>query len=477
MTFWLALLACRDLPPRPEDPAPEVFDAQGALSPLSPNVLAVSWEGEPGEVHFVEYGEEGALDRATPERSEPRVAVLGLASGVRYAWRAVSIGADGVRRSSPVESVEIPEVPERFAPVEVEILDRARSEIADGYLLFAVSDLQSSAFLAAGYVAVTDSQGRYVWYQALPPGHITLSPSVHPHAPEILWDDYPLLDPFDARAHRTRIDGSATVEIPLREGHHTVIAPSAEALAWIAADFREVDGESIVTDRIYEAPRPGDPPREVVNLFEDHFGGSFEDPCVHTSTPHWVGRQPNTREWTHSNSLVYEPTLDSYFLFSRWIDTLFRIDRTSGEILWKMGGKDSDFTLLDGSLPWLSAEESALWSHGHLSQAWDGGLVMFDNGDHHTPEVSSIVEIAWDESTMMVEEVFRYEHPSGLQSYMLGDARKLPRGGYLAVWSEEGRITEITPDGAEVFSLELGLGRGLGRAAFIEDLYAAAAER
>ena len=112
-----------------------------------------------------------------------------------------------------------------------------------------------------------------------------------------------------------------------------------------------------------------------------------------------------------------------------------------------MGGRSSDFTREDGSPLYTSAEDSWPWSHAHLSDAWEGGALLFDNGDHYDPPVSGVVEVAWDEEARTVREVWRWTRPDGVFLFTLGDARRLPGGNVLVAWTGEGRLTEITRDG------------------------------
>ena len=106
-----------------------------------------------------------------------------------------------------------------------------------------------------------------------------------------------------------------------------------------------------------------------------------------------------------------------------------------------------------------------------MSQLWDGGMVVFDNGDHHDPQVSGVVEYAWDEASRTVEQVWRHTDPDGRFTSMMGDVRKLPSGNYLVSWSALGTIEEITPDHEVVWRANAGVGMVVGRVRWIEDLY------
>ena len=127
---------------------------------------------------------------------------------------------------------------------------------------------------------------------------------------------------------------------------------------------------------------------------------------------------------------------------------------------------------VDGSSVWRSAEDSDLWSHGHLSHAWSGGFVLFDNGDHSAARVSSIAEFAYDEDARTIETRYRFFHPEGAHTASMGDVRKLRDGNYLASWAGLGTINEIDPDtDTIVFEVQAALGMNVGRVHPIRNLY------
>jgi hypothetical protein len=171
-------------------------------------------------------------------------------------------------------------------------------------------------------------------------------------------------------------------------------------------------------------------------------------------------------EWSHLNSIV--PIGDAYLLHLRWVDTVLLVDDAG--IRWTMGGPLGTFTWADGTPLWNGVDDSWL-SHAHLSDAWDGGLVAFDNGSHRSPPETSIVELAWDEDARTVEEVFRWRHPEGRFVGIIGDVRKLSGGTYLVAWSTYGDLDEVDPDGQIVWHAATDPLRSLGRAVWIPDLY------
>jgi hypothetical protein len=436
------------------------------------SVALVSWTAPEGATSWVEFGTDGALDRRTPTTSERDVAwpLLGLAAARTWRWRAVSETADGLAEAEG--ELTVPDAPVGL-PRLVVSTPAPGSEVAGGYVLSTVTTSLGGAD-ADAYVAIWDATGAPVWWRHHAPGHVTVTPSLGTTPGTIWWDDYDLTSAaLTSTAVRARLDGSEVLEIPTAVGHHAVIEAEPGVIGWAARDTRRGgDPEAWITaDRVYEAPiASASTPREVVNLHDDLFGGATTAPCTHALTPWPYDGQFPVFEWSHLNSLVHLADRDAWLLHLRWVDTVLLVDRPTGEILWVMGGPDGTFTWADGAPLWSGVEDSWL-SHAHLSDAWDGGLVAFDNGSHRSPPTSSIVELAWDEGSGTVEEVFRWSHPDGRFVGIIGDVRKLPGGSYLASWSTAGDLDEISPAGEVLWHAETEPPRSVGRVVFLRDLY------
>ncbi len=477
----LSLLACGPGKPDTGEPVDYVLTPQIEASPEVPTVLHVTWSTkDPGE-SWIEYGLE-ELDQQTPiaaESSDHSLAVLGLKAGRTYSVRAVTI-IDGKRFASRPQTIDIASVPDWYGSFEITSFDAERAEMSDGYLLVGVATALAVGFADVGaHIAILDADGDYVWFHDLSPGLGNISPSVTRGG--ILWDEY---DSFvvDDLAWASLLDITGygpIVRTRLEEGHHVAIETKPDTLAFVARDIRTIqignDDVVVQTDRIRETDLGTDqPPRDLFDLF-DELEDNFHWPCVHTLTAGSRTGYPELFEWTHGNSLIYQG--NALYMYTRWTDTLYKVDPVSGFLHWQLGGPDSDFTLPSGDPVWSSATDSKLWSHGHLSQLWDGGFVLFDNGSHSTPRVSGIAEYRLDEAARTVEEVFRFDDPNSRFMGAVGDARKLPGGNYMASWTTWGEITEITPTGEIVWKAKHSDEYATTRVQFIEDLYALADEQ
>ena len=166
---------------------------------------------------------------------------------------------------------------------------------------------------------------------------------------------------------------------------------------------------------------------------------------------------------THSNSLLYRPSDDAYFHMLRWHDALVKVDRSTGSYQWQLGGTNDDFSPAVGQNP------DDLFTHGHMSDLWNGGFLVFDNND---PGPSWVREYDLDESARTWELVWSWNTEAF--ELLLGDARRIPDcDNVLVTQSTTGVVREMLKDGAgtTAWMVEAEEGTIVTRVEFIPDLY------
>ncbi len=490
MTWWILVLASCSSPepegaPRDGVPSPTTTDssadtgtvvvqaveAMAMPSEHVPSVFHVVWESSIEGVGFVEFGLDGSFDRRTPDTAlgtAHQMALLGLKGGRRYQARAVVVDADGERAQSAPMSIDVPVPPGIVQSMEVVVRTEAAT---DGFVFTSVHDAPF------GFVGLVDADGDWVWWSEMEPGTLVTQVAPSWDGTSLLWLEYDgEHEEGPGRVVRAPIDGSARRDfVGLRTGHHGFVEHPDGSLAWLGADWRslEADGAgpfTFLSDRLYEWPLGATEPQERFNFF-DHFDMEPSFSCKHIERRLLLDVGP-AYEWTHTNSMSYVLELDSWIVTAKKTDWALRIDRASGEVVWVLHGPGGDFEGPGGEDLWPDADGFQLWSHGHMSDAWDGGMLMFDNGDHRTPARSTIAEIAWDESTLTAERVWGFAHPDGAYTRALGDARRMDHGHIISAWGRTGEIMEVTKDKEVVFRLRDPKERLLGRVRFFEDLYA-----
>jgi hypothetical protein len=369
-------------------------------------------------------------------------------------------------------------------PVELPTFDVARLEptadIADGYLTIAGAASGEEGDEnpdAAFFVAIIDAEGDFVWYHLLPYGRGTSALDVSVDGSSIWWLE---LDNFrqtlTASIVRMTLDGTVLSETSAYGGHHAAAELGDGRFAYLGRIFSPGDGnETLMTDTVEIAVEGDMTGAQTVQLFDtvadwrpiDSFqgmGGMGDD----------IFGYQNVIDLTHTNSLAFVESEGAVYPFVRLEDTLLKIDVDGGGLVWQLSGPQSDFTFPDGEPVYEGENNSYLWSHGHYSHIWEGGLMMFDNGNNHQPAISSIVEIAYDQVNGTAEEVFRFEDPEGGFTNSLGDAWKLASGNYVASWMTLKKLTEVTPEGEVVWRLNPDRNHTIRRIRPISDLYSLA---
>lgn len=148
-------------------------------------------------------------------------------------------------------------------------------------------------------------------------------------------------------------------------------------------------------------------------------------------------------DYVHTNSLAY--TTDGNILMSgRHTSTLYKIDVDTGELVWRFGGENSDFTFDDD-------EEMPSYQHD-ASQLSDGRLVAFDNGNGRDPQYSrgSVWEI--DEQTMTADLVGDLQPEDQIFASFTGSNQPTPNGNQLVDYGDSGEIVEFNDSGERVFT-------------------------
>lgn len=151
-------------------------------------------------------------------------------------------------------------------------------------------------------------------------------------------------------------------------------------------------------------------------------------------------------DYFHVNSIDETPD-GGLILSARNMHAVYKIDRPSGRVVWKLGGKDSDFAMGPGT--------RFAFQHDARLQP-DGTLTLFDN--QATPakaEESRAIQLRLDERSMRATLVREWRHPDGLLAGAECNIQVLPNGNVLVSWGPEERVSEFSRDGRLLFDLAL----------------------
>jgi outer membrane protein assembly factor BamB len=166
-----------------------------------------------------------------------------------------------------------------------------------------------------------------------------------------------------------------------------------------------------------------------------------------------------TYDPVHLNSI--DVTQDGKLLVSaRNTWAVYKIDPASGNIIWRLGGKKSDFTLGPGA--------RFAWQHDARTHA-DGTLSLFDDeGDPPEAKQSRGLVLDLDESAMTANVKMQYTHRgTSLLAGSQGSFQVLPGGNVLVGWGAEPYFSELRTDGTPV--LDGKFAKGTSYRAFRSD--------
>jgi hypothetical protein len=148
----------------------------------------------------------------------------------------------------------------------------------------------------------------------------------------------------------------------------------------------------------------------------------------------------------HANS-VHEDDDGNLLVSARNTSCVYKVDRATGEVLWRLGGTKGDIELLDGLTFGLQ--------HDARRQA-DGTITIYDNGSPPTPGRGIVVEV--DETARTARLLRTFERPEPLHTSSQGSFQLLPNGNVLVGWGSQAVMTEFAPSGAVLFDAALPAG-------------------
>lgn len=148
-------------------------------------------------------------------------------------------------------------------------------------------------------------------------------------------------------------------------------------------------------------------------------------------------------DYLHLNSIDVDRD-GNLLLSARHTSAVYKIDRRTGEVIWRLGGKESDFEMEGGSV--FASQHDA-------RRRPDGTITLFDNAAPVGPthEESRAISLGLDMRTMTATLVDEYEHFEEPLAESQGNAQFLPMGHVLVGWGSEPIVSELSEDGEVLF--------------------------
>jgi hypothetical protein len=155
-------------------------------------------------------------------------------------------------------------------------------------------------------------------------------------------------------------------------------------------------------------------------------------------------------DYFHINSIGFD--IDGHLLISaRNTWAIYKIHRRTGRVIWRLGGKNSDFAMGKGTR----------FAFQHDARSHDRGrlISLFDNGPvPKTKRQSRGMMIALDTKNKRATLAREHVHKPPLFAFATGNTQVLPNGNMLVCWGTTGQFTEYGEDGTIRFDAKLPKG-------------------
>ncbi len=154
------------------------------------------------------------------------------------------------------------------------------------------------------------------------------------------------------------------------------------------------------------------------------------------------------------NSIEVESDTSLLLSFAH-MNEITKIDRRTGEIIWRMGGKNNQFTFINDTRPFTRQHD--------VRRLPNGNITVFDNGTFSNPFYSRGVEYEIDEEAKTATMVWEYDRYEDVQSTHKGNVQRLSNGNTVINWGGLGddpaipSVTEVDPDGNIVHEISFPL--------------------
>jgi hypothetical protein len=177
-------------------------------------------------------------------------------------------------------------------------------------------------------------------------------------------------------------------------------------------------------------------------LFEWHTLGSIPLGDSYRPAPKQRGKMHDP--W-HLNSIDLDRDGD-FIVSARHTNAIYKIDRDTGEVVWRLNGKRSSFQMGRGT-------KFALQHDARVQRG--GTITLFDNVAEDLPargRESRGMTLALDHEVGTASLVREFEHPDGILSATQGSMQALRSGGAFVGWGGlQPLFTEFDRDGRPVF--------------------------
>jgi hypothetical protein len=352
------------------------------------------------------------------------------------------------------------------SPPEVTVLQSSPGQ-ADGLIFIAPKGAGIGGGPQPGPVGpeIVDSSGRVVWFSPVTNGQVAADFRVQSYLgkPVLTWAQQSNFGKLAGRESVNYIvDDTYHVIATVKAGnglnadaHEFLLTPEGTALVTIydvvTADLTSVGGSK--NGQVWEGSIQEIDVATGKVIFEWRSLGR-----VGFDESYWPLPESPTAAWDyiHINGIALDDD-ENLLLSARHTSTIYKIDRHTGEVIWRLGGKKSDFRF--GPNAGFSFQHNAV-------AAGDNTIRIFDNEVNPKPVLpwSRVIWLKLDPSAKTATLIRSIDHPDRLSALSQGSAQILDNGDTFVGWGETAHLSEFDSNGRMTFDATLPKGYDTYRA-------------
>ena len=142
-----------------------------------------------------------------------------------------------------------------------------------------------------------------------------------------------------------------------------------------------------------------------------------------------------TQDYAHLNSIFIDPKDNNVVVSFRNLNQVVKINHTTSAIMWRLGGKNSDFP--------VSADQKFLRQHDAHFLADGKTIILFDNGDLTERPYTRIQEFTLDETNKTVTATKSMDMPNKTFSRYQGSVMKTDSSYFIGCGADP-RVIEVS---------------------------------
>lgn len=335
-----------------------------------------------------------------------------------------------------------------FHPQPITVTVPAR-DTAPGLILLTASKMD-------GYQhgpMLVDNAGRHVWFLPTSKGTTNLQMQRYRGKPVLTWWEGEIVKPGYGEGDYVIVDTSYEEVKRVQGGnglkgdlHEFVLTPQGTAL-FTAYQIEKVDLSSV----------GGASNARLLSAFMQEVDVAtgkvlFEwEAAKHVALSESYVKAPTKTnalyDFFHINSICLD-TDGNYLVSGRHTWAVYKIDRSSGSIIWRLNGKKSDFT--------MGPKTKFSWQH-HVRRHAGDVLTIFDDGAgiYNTEKESRGLKLALDTSSMQASFVQEYLPKPNMLVTSQGSVEVMPNGNVFVGWGSEPYYSEYAADGTLLYDARL----------------------